>query len=514
MGFLAAVLSGILATITFPTIVEGIVFPKLYWLAWFALIPLVTAIRHSGLFKAALLIFIYGVLCNGLTCYWIYTALYINAKYTALVSLSIIGFMAVGLSLMQAAFVFIGLWLAKKIKIPFILSLPSIWTFYECARNYWPMGGYPWSHLAYSQAEWPLLLQSADLFGVYGVVFLIVFINIMIAELLEAVRRKQPIPRQPIIAGVVLMVAFMGYGLIRGSMVKTSLAGASHVTVGLVQPNIRQEAKWQDKTAKRVTQILISRTEQATEQGAQFVIWPESVIPTPLPLTQKEFKQFSHFSVPVLLGVVSYEPTKNRKRPILYNTAVQMAPGGRIAGRQHKQHLVPLGEYVPMEGLFWFLDPVVVRIGDFRTQEVTKLLELNGYPFGVTICYEDLFPEISRQYTNMGATFLVNLTNDAWYRDSSQLNQHLNFSRFRAVENRRSLLRATNTGLTAVIDPTGGISGELPKFVQGLLMDRILPRTAISPYTYLGDKLWMALIIIGIGTTYLSRRLKSKSDNG
>ncbi|HKX13379.1 MAG TPA: apolipoprotein N-acyltransferase, partial [bacterium] len=140
-----------------------------------------------------------------------------------------------------------------------------------------------------------------------------------------------------------------------------------------------------------------------------------------------------------------------------------------------------------------------------------ELLKTHGQPYGVVICYEDLFPEIARQHTRMGATFLVNITNDAWYGDVSQLDQHLNFSRFRAVENRRALVRGTNTGYTAAIDPSGRIRAEIPKFIAGILLAEIPLQSEFSIYSRFGDWLWIGLVILGLG---IARSIPSRKPAG
>jgi apolipoprotein N-acyltransferase len=270
------------------------------------------------------------------------------------------------------------------------------------------------------------------------------------------------------------------------------------LAVGLIQPNIGQEYKWRLDLIPQIEQILDKATRKAAAQGAQFVIWPETVLPTALPLDLAELKPLNDFSVPVLLGIISMEKIPGRIQPLIYNSALQVEPGGHFSGRQHKQHLVPLGEYVPLRKILWFVEPIAAKMGEFRTQSVTELLRVHGHPYGVTICYEDLFPEISRRYTQMGASFLVNITNDAWYGDSSELDQHLNFSRFRTVENRRALIRGTNNGYTAAIDPTGRIHAEIPKFIKGILLTEIPVGGGLSLYTRLGDWLWIGLLSIAL----------------
>lgn len=505
MPYLAALLSGLLASICFPTIVEGVRFPNLSWLAWVALVPYILVLRKSPLWRVALLTFLFSFLWNGLTSYWIFIALYFNGKISFGLSLGILTFMATGMGAMHAVFVAVALWLGRRGRIPFILILPAAWTLYEWARNFWPFSGYPWSNLGYTQAPWLTLIQSADLFGLYGVTFLIVIVNVLVADVVVALRKKNPVPRRSLAAVALLCLCFIVYGALRFNQVSGSLQDAQHMRVGLVQPNITQALKWKKNVRGRIVNRLLKLTAEAEDDGAEFIVWPEASYPTPLPLHLRELEAFSSFRVPVTLGVLSTLPKPGRKQPILYNSALQVRPGGDFFGRQHKQHLVPLGEYVPLPELLWFLQTIVPTVGDFRTEPVEVLLQVQDQPYGVAVCYEDLFPEVPRDFTRLGASFLINISNDGWYGDSSQLDQHLNFSRFRAVENRRSMLRSTNTGLTVAIDSTGRVIAELPKFIDGVLMVDIPLGGPMTLYTRFGDSLWILLLGIALATPFLYR---------
>lgn len=496
MPYLAAILSGTLAALSFPTIVGGVHFPNLFWLAWVALIPYLWILKAHRLTLSFFCTFLLGVFWNGLTSYWIFNALYFNGQLSWLASLGVLAFMACGMALMQAGFITAALWLYRRYRIPLLFILPVAWTLFEWTRNYWPFGGYPWSNLGYSQAPWLTLIQGADLVGVYGITFLIVFFNMALTEFLRSLKAKSKLNWRGLGVSVLLVLLFLGYGKFRLNQWESASHPHDTLKAALLQPNIGQQEKWDPHLNEFILELLTRMTHQAASQGAEWVVWPETALPTALPLDLKEYQPLNSFSVPVLLGILSMEPVAGRKQPILYNSALQVNAGGIFSGRIHKQHLVPLGEYDPFAGLLWFVEPVVHKMGEFRTVEHNPLLEVKGHPYGVTICYEDLFPEISRNFTRQGAHFLVNITNDAWYGDSSQLNQHLNFSRFRAVENRRTLVRGTNTGYTAVIAPTGKIQAEIPKFTRSILLAEVPMHKQLSLYTRWGDLLWIVLLTV------------------
>jgi apolipoprotein N-acyltransferase len=462
-------------------------------------------LQPARLGRATALTFIFSFSWNALTSYWIFNALYFNGQLSAVASLAVLSTMAFLLATLQAAFVSLTLVLIRRFRLPWVLAMPGLWAIYEWVRNYWPFGGYPWANLGYSQASWLGLIQVADLFGVYGLSFLIVLVNVALFEILVARRKRLPLPRASLAATAMIFLACLAYGKFRLPQIENSQKKSESLAVGLLQPNIGQQMKWKKDLNAYIEQLLVKMTQDAAAQGAQFVVWPESALPTALPLRLTEFAPLNGFTVPVVLGVLSIEQPIGLPRPFLYNSALQVEPGGRFAGRLHKQHLVPLGEYVPLQKILWFVDPIVPKIGDFRTIPPKELLKVRGHPYGVVICYEDLFPEISRQYTRMGASFLVNITNDAWYGDVSQLDQHLNFSRLRAVENRRSLVRGTNTGYTAAIDPSGRIHAEIPKFIAGILLTEIPLQTELSVYSRFGDGLWIGLIGLALTVGFLAR---------
>jgi apolipoprotein N-acyltransferase len=182
----------------------------------------------------------------------------------------------------------------------------------------------------------------------------------------------------------------------------------------------------------------------------------------------------------------------------LYNTAFLLGADGRIQGRYDKRHLVPFGEYVPLQTIFFFLDKLVVGIGDFGRGRTATVFFLDGARFSVMICYEVIFPGEVREFVRAGAQFLVNITNDAWFGRSGAPSQHLAMAAMRAVENGTYLVRAANTGVTAVIAPTGAILGETGIFTEAALVGTIRLRQGETPYTRYGDVLaWVCLVFLG-----------------
>ena len=181
----------------------------------------------------------------------------------------------------------------------------------------------------------------------------------------------------------------------------------------------------------------------------------------------------------------------------LYNTAFLLGTDGQIHGRYDKRHLVPFGEYVPLQQVFFFLDKLVVGIGDFGRGRRATVFSLDGVRFSVMICYEAIFPGEVREFGRDGAEFLVNITNDAWFGRSGAPSQHLAMAAMRAVENGMYLVRAANTGISAVVAPTGEILAETGIFTEATLLGTIHPRLRETPYTRYGDMLaWVCLTFL------------------
>jgi len=263
--------------------------------------------------------------------------------------------------------------------------------------------------------------------------------------------------------------------------------------VGLVQGNIAQDEKWERELAQKNLDVHREGAMRLAESGVEMIIWPEAAFPWPVEDSDTEtdprvlgFMEGGAGALPyTLLGAI----TKTAKGDFR-NSAILFDGDGNIDGMYHKVHLVPFGEYVPYRSLLFFARKLTRPVGNFIAGRDYSPLSAGGRRFGVLICYEDVFPDIARKETARGAGFLVNLTNDAWYGSSSAPFQHLAISVFRAVENRRFLVRATNSGVSAVVMPTGETTVESSIFEPALIVSPVAILGGLTPYTRLGD--WFA----------------------
>jgi apolipoprotein N-acyltransferase len=356
------------------------------------------------------------------------------------------------------------------------------------------MNGFPWSNVAMSQWSSLHTIQIIDVVGVYGLMFLIIWVNAFIAELVlrlsgQKVRMLWP---KAIATAVLLAVTFV-YGYVRLGEVSVAEADESVIKVGVIQPNILQEDKWaKDKVVGNLHKLRLA-TRKLRDAAVDLVIWPEASFPFTLSTDETSLDpralgldkgELSEYPL-VMFGVITERPDEQ-----YHNTALLFDAKGVKRGQYHKAHLVPLGEYVPYEKILFFARKLAQPIGKFMAGESFEPLTNGGVKIGPLICYEDIFPEISRKLTAAGAQFLANITNDAWYGVTSAPYQHMALSVFRAVENRRYLVRSTNTGVSAIIEPSGKVKMETGLFEEAIIVAPVRLIEKKTLYTRLGD--WFA----------------------
>jgi apolipoprotein N-acyltransferase len=275
--------------------------------------------------------------------------------------------------------------------------------------------------------------------------------------------------------------------------------------VGLLQGNIDQSVKWERSYQAKTLDIYERLARQAAAEHPALIVWPEAAIPFLLRYEPELGLRVHRFVVETGIPMLVGSPDVGEDQ-LFYNSAFLLGRDGQIHGRYDKRHLVPFGEYVPLQHIFFFLDKLVVGIGDFGRGRSATVFPQDGFRFGVMICYETIFPAEVREFARGGAEFLVNITNDAWFGQSGAPYQHLAMASMRAVENGSYLVRAANTGVTAVIAPTGQILAQTEIFTEAALVGTIRPRLAETPYTRYGDVLgWACLVFLGAYLLALGR---------
>ncbi|WP_455377612.1 apolipoprotein N-acyltransferase [Petrachloros mirabilis] len=502
-----SVISGILLPFCFPKFDIGL-------LAWIALIPLHIALDGAHRSQAFWLGWLSGIIGFTGIMAWVVTAMNIYGKVPLIISYGILILLTAYLGLFVAVYGAGVVWFRTLIPRYGLFAAPCLWVTMEWIRTYL-LSGLPWSLVGYSQYRQLDLIQIADHLGVYGVSFLIILANVALAELILWL--------MPLFRG--FRPAGLPWELVSTSAILISLSWAYSTTlivnegfdrprntlqVGVVQPNIDQAIKW-DAAFREET---IKRYDMLTEslgKGIDLVIWPEAATPFVYerePLYQIELVAMANrASAPLLFGSPAVRYDADRK-PYLLNSAYLLSPDGQLLGRYDKQHLVPFGEYIPLKSsVLFFLDKLVEGIGDFQAGPGPTILSFQAgntgedsakrhARFGVLICYEVIFPDLVRRIASNGAEFLVTITNDAWFGESSAPSQHFSMVVFRSVENHLAFARAANTGISGFIDPFGRIIEASPIFTQAALQATIPLRQSHTFYSRFGDVFAYACMLI------------------
>jgi apolipoprotein N-acyltransferase len=344
----------------------------------------------------------------------------------------------------------------------------------EYVRSQLPFGGFPWLNVGYSQTDFLRIIQIADLVGVYGVSFLVVWIN---AALVFSLTERKRVWRSllPTMLGVGMLTASLIYGdrsLRKWDQVKTQYKAA------LLQGNLSIDEsdaslmwKYQDG--------YVSMADRLGPQKIDLLVLPEA--PSPMiyqyDAHYREAMQAlaRRFPMGLVFNNIYYREVDGRRR--YFNSSYILDRNGREAGRYDKIHLVPFGEYIPWQKVFFFSETISKDVGNFCPGESYSTFSLSGHTANTIICFEAVFPDLVREFIQTGKSeLIINLTNDAWYGDTSAPYQHLAMARWRAVENRRFLLRAANSGISAILSPSGRIRER-----TGLL----LQDTAVGEFAFL-----------------------------
>lgn len=465
--------SGVLLAAAFPR-------PDLFPFAWFALIPLILVMPQRPFATG----FTAGTVFFATTLYWLNIVMTTYGGLQLVFSLLAYLFLVVYLATYFGTATWLVCRLKISLKLPYLVTLPVLWVALEFLRGI-VLTGFPWALLGYSQQNFSAVIQSADVTGVYGVSFLLVAVNCALAWLITE-------PRKKLVwlgVGIILLMTLthVGYGLWKNTQPLEQRA--EQLRVSLIQGNIEQALKWLPENRQNSIDVYQQLSVQAKQQASDLLIWPEAATPfffqDDSASTQRVRELPVALKVPLLLGSPAYEPLPGGQYKY-FNSAFLLSATGSELGRSDKIHLVPFGEYVPFGRLLTFINKLVVGVGDFSPGEI-KPLGLNGDKIGVLICYEAIFPQLARNYVRQGSDLLVNLTNDAWFGESSAPYQHLAMARFRAIENRIWMARAANTGISALISPTGRISREGPIFQSLQLTGTVGLGAERTFYTRFGD---------------------------
>ncbi len=474
-----AIIAAILLVLSYPRF-------NIEFLAWVALVPLFFALENRNVRQRFIIGYLFGLVFFSGILYW-------------LAYVTVPGAIILVLLLSFAPAIFCILYRPSSIvHRSSVLVIPSAWVLTEYLRAHL-FTGFPWALLGYSQYLNLPIIQISDITGSYGISFIIVLVNFCI----YAIIKKFPNKKVFALLGISILIATGFYGFYRLNQ-KYMIPP---IKVAVVQGNIPQSMKWDRTYGKFILDKYEFITLKAAEGKPDIIIWPETSVPGLLGRDEHIFNRVTNLArsidTDLLIGTIREIDSK------FYNSATLVSKKGKILESYDKMHLVPFGEYVPLEKYMpWFRNTIDKPIGDFESGTEFKLLKIKTekasviggsiikdsrfYRFGTLICFEDIFPNLARRFVKEGALFLVNITNDAWFGNSGAPYQHVQSSVFRAVENRVPVIRSANTGVSCFIDQKGRIidtvriNGE-EIFVDGYTEKDIYPLRKPTIYTRFGD---------------------------
>lgn len=539
MWALAAV-SGLLQILPFP--ISG---PVPVWrtaFAWVGLLPLLYALLHESeaggrgsVRRGALLGYVSGGIWYAGNCYWIFQTMYFYGGLAKPVALGIVFLFALYLGLYHALFagVVAGLRRMGLGRNGTLLLVPFLWVAVELARA--RITGFPWDLLGMTQVDNPLLVRLAPVTGAYGISFVVALVN---ALWLIRVRVKDGRFTRPAL-GIAAVVLFVGYFVALHALPEAN-ENAATATATLVQENLSVGA---EKTGPPETeqQMLRSFTDLSLHPSPTFlagiperrdtpevvmlhkdgsekpwapktdlIVWPES--PAGFYTNDPQFLAAMHGMADatqslLIIGSLGLAPNTDpaaERKYFLYDSATFFTPNDVRVLRYDKIHLVPWGEYIPFKQFFSFAHKLTAGVGDMDRGRTRLVYQHGGHKYAAFVCYESIFGDEVRQFVKRGAQVLVNISDDGWYGDTGAAWQHLNMVRMRAIENHRWILRSTNTGVTAAIDPAGRVVAAAPRHLRTSLHTAFGYEDEVTFYTRWGDCFAYLCVLVVFLTSAIS----------
>ena len=513
--YLMSAFSGLLLIFTFAPF-------NLYILAWVAMVPFLLSIEGLSpkpAFKAG---FLMGLCYFFGTTYWIYHSMHDYGGIGLVPSLLIVAALAAYLSLYTAVFAVVYSSRIRHSRLPALFLAPVFWVLLEYIRSYL-FTGFPWSALGYSQWKFPAVIQIADITGVYGISYLIVAVNAAIADFFILRRRLRLMPLYPVlytVAGYVFLAGILAATFTYGVYRLDEPRPGHPLRVSIVQGDINQSVKWDQKYQNRVFGIYENLTAaadpvkplsspapnpaisnsaaawvtppnpasdhpSASDRPPDLIVWPESALPflfdgrDPRVEQLEQTQQSMH--IPLLIGAI-----RQRSNGRYANSAI-LIDGGRPAYIYDKIHLVPFGEYVPLKRVLFFVNGFSDAIGDLSGGSHYTDGGIGQDKFATAICYEMAFPGLVRKFFRDGGDFLVTITDDTWFGRSTGPYQNFGIAALRAVENRKPVIRAANSGISGFFTSTGLVIKKTPLFKRQTLTATIMTDPTVTFYTRFGD---------------------------
>lgn len=469
-----------------------------WWLTFICPAVLYSIIVNQTVRTASLLGFIFGLFFFGFGVPWTFNSIHEFGHAPLLLSAILAGLLVIILALFPALVAGFTVYLQSHRYFNFnsVIIFASLWVAFEWIRG-WIFTGFPWLLIGHVHHTGPLQ-GVLPVFGSYGASWITILLGCFLATILFSK------VRQKIIASIA--ISAIAISLYFANQITWTHADDEALDVVLIQGNISQEMKWDRSKHSFIMEKYLEMSKRHFD--ADIIVWPETAIPTYYSMVKDSFIQkvgrtAHENNLDYLIGVFTYDPDNGR----VYNSVMTL---GSELSFYRKQHLVPFGEYLPFRGILTFLDRYIdLPMADISSGEGRPLVRLKGHPVGTSICYEAVYGnEIVQAMPE--AKFLINVSNDAWFGDSLAPHQHLEITRSRAVETGRFLLRATNTGISAVIDPSGRIINKSVQFEDDVVRATISPYSGVTPYVRWGNWGIMGIIFSCLVVIIFLRWLTAK----
>jgi apolipoprotein N-acyltransferase len=449
------------------------------WVSWLSVTGFLLLLQNTAVKQAIIRAFIYNLAMFSVGVSWIYNSLHDFGSASVVVSALLTAAMVLACSTVAAAaFWLYARWRTASVAFNSLLLFPAAWIVGEWLRT-WVLTGFPWLLLGYSQID-TMLAGYARLIGTLGIGFITASMAGAIGLLvLGSVRAR--------VFALCMVISIPSLGALSGLLQWVEPTGDT-LKVTVVQGNIPQELKLKPETL--AYSIAHYRELSQPYQDSDLIVWPETAVPafkhrveTAL---QPFYLQLRESGAELITGIFVYD----FERELYYNSLYKLGSEEVYS----KQHLVPFGEYMPFRGLLEFMNRFVhIPMSDIAPAVNVGLMPVAGHTAGLSICYETAYPSIFRRQLPQ-AEFFVNASNDAWFGDSLAPHQHLEMARMRALEAGRYLLRATNNGISAIIDPNGTVVQRSPQFMESVIHARINTMRGVTPYAVAGD--WPVFLLI------------------
>jgi apolipoprotein N-acyltransferase len=500
-----------LLTLTFPEY-------NLEIFAWIAWISLFLAIENATPQKAALYGFVTGMVFYNSGLSWINNTLINYGNLHWVLSFAVLGLLSAYLSFFIALFCYFLRKVCGENRIRFFLFAPVFWVSLEYLRSTHSEYGFSWLGLGYSQFQSLSVIQTAEWTGVYGISWFLMLVNSGLFLFWKCWSEQTDLELKTgwRILSVTLLISalWLFYGNQSLKHYSSLESKNEKIKIALVQGNVEQFMKWNPVYQNIVINKYRDLTLKAAEEKPDLIIWPETATPFYFEESQSETDLMRGLArkikIPILFGSPHRE--KIDSEIIYFNSAYLLSESGETLNRYDKMHLVPFGEFVPFRKILFFIEKLVVMIGDFGRGTEATVMQTAGNRVGVSICYEMIFPDLIRQAVKNGANFLVNITNDAWFGKSAASYQHMSMGALRAVENRVSIVRAANTGISGTIEATGKLRDETKLFVEEFRVTQINPATGGRTFYSLNGDIFSWICLLATGLIAIAARKGNKKN--